>query len=131
MLEAYCQDLQRTVDQERDVCQKKLHQKDGELLKMRSQMLSQLEDYESLLEVKVALDMEINAYRKMLEVEEQRWHQDRLSSPAFHSRLVHHSLFSLTDYICRRAHLSQLPLLGLMSTAAAKSGGRKGSARVS
>lgn len=79
VLEARCQDLQRTVDRERDVWQRKLQQKDEELLNMRSQMLSQLKDYESLLDVKVALDMEINAFRKMLEVEEQRWGCDQLS----------------------------------------------------
>lgn len=81
VLEAHCQDLQRTMDRDRDMWQQKLHQKDEELLNMRSQMLSQLEDYESLLDVKLALNMEINAYRKMLEVEEQRWDSGLLGLP--------------------------------------------------
>ncbi|KAF7645042.1 hypothetical protein LDENG_00211160, partial [Lucifuga dentata] len=72
VLEGRVKDLERTLDREREVWQQKVSQKEQEMLAMSSQMYTQLEDYENLLDVKLALDMEINTYRKMLEVEEQR-----------------------------------------------------------
>ncbi|XP_034437430.1 lamin L3 isoform X1 [Hippoglossus hippoglossus] len=84
-LEIRSQELERTLDREREVWQQKLCDKEQELLDMRSLMNSKLEEYENLLDVKLALDMEINAYRKMLEVEEQRL---QLSpSPSQHSAI--------------------------------------------
>lgn len=72
VLEGRLQELERTLDREREAWQQKLGQKEQEMLSMRSRMYTQLEDYEKLLDIKLGLDMEINAYRKMLEVEEQR-----------------------------------------------------------
>ncbi|XP_008300491.1 lamin-A-like, partial [Stegastes partitus] len=64
----HCQELERTLDREREGWQQKCSQKEQEQQKMRSQ----LQEYQDLLGDQLALDVEINTYRKMLEVEEQR-----------------------------------------------------------
>ena len=66
------EDMQKSLERERaDFCLR-LKQKDEDLAAMRIQLENLEVEYAALLEIKVKLDREIEAYRKLLESEETR-----------------------------------------------------------
>ncbi|XP_070619698.1 lamin-B3-like isoform X1 [Erythrolamprus reginae] len=71
-LQMKIKELQSAMDTERESSKRCLAEKNREVEEMQQRMQSQLDKYEQLLDMKLALDLEIYAYKMLLEGEEKR-----------------------------------------------------------
>ncbi|XP_067046476.1 lamin-B1-like [Acropora muricata] len=81
------EDLEKLRASDQESADQAISSRDKQIRELRKRMDSALRDYEDLMGVKTALDIEISTYRKMLEGEESRLNITPPASPVFGSSM--------------------------------------------